>query len=154
MADGAQRRNNVATWWGLLFAIVALGSNAGFFAGMPFQAAIPWLSLLFAVVAFVFLFTGLTRAFRQPELYRGKVLTVVLTVIALLSAGLSAFGFVGARKLPGAMAAPQVGQKVPDFTLADTNGKPVSLDQLLAASSATSSAAPKAVLLIFYRGYW
>ena len=154
MANGAQRRNNVATWWGLLFAIVALGSNAAFFVGLPFQAAIPWLSVLFAVVAFIFLFTGLTRAFRRPDLYRGKVLTVVLAMIALLSAGLSAFGFVGARKLPSAMAAPQVGQKVPDFTLADTNGKPVSLDQLLAASSATSSAAPKAVLLIFYRGYW
>jgi hypothetical protein len=161
MPDGTQRRSNVATWWGLLFAIVALGCNAAFFVGVPFQAAVTWLSLLFAAVALIFLVTGLKRAFRQPEVYRGKVLTVVLTVIALLPAGLSALGFVGARKLPGATAAPQVGQKVPDFTLADTSGKPVSLDQLLAASSEASSGqpsfesrAPKAVLLIFYRGYW
>ena len=165
MPDGTQPRNNVATWWGLLFAIVALGCNAAFFVGAPFQAAITWLSLLLAAVALIFLVIGLTRAFRQPQVYRGKVLTVVLTVIALLPAGISALGFVGARKLPGATAAPQVGQRVPDFTLADTSGKPVSLDQLLAASSATSSglppsgeafssAAPKAVLLIFYRGYW
>jgi hypothetical protein len=165
MPDGTLHRNNVATWWGLLFAIVALGCNAAFFVGVPFQAAITWLSLLLAAVALVFLVTGLNRGFRQPEVYRGKVLIVVLTVIALLPAGLSALGFFGARKLPGATAAPQVGQKVPDFTLADTSGTPVSLDQLLAASSATSSglppsgeafssAAPKAVLLIFYRGYW
>jgi hypothetical protein len=157
MPDGTQPRNNVATWWGLLFAIVALGCNAAFFVGAPFQAAITWLSLLFAVVALIFLFIGLRRAFRRPEVYRGKTLTVVLTVIALLPAGISALGFVGARKLPGASAAPQVGQKVPDFTLADTSGKLVSLDQLLAASPSGevfSSAAPKAVLLIFYRGYW
>jgi hypothetical protein len=161
MLDGTQRRSNVATWWGLLFAVVALGCNAAFFVGVPFQAAITWLSLVFAVVALMFLVTGLKRVFRRPEVYRGKVLTVVLTVIALLPAGLSGLGFVGARKLPGATEAPQVGQKVPDFTLADTSGKPVSLDQLLAASSDTSSGhpsfesrAPKAVLLIFYRGYW
>ena len=165
MPDGTERRNNVATWWGLLFAIVALGCNAVFFVGVPFQAATTWLSLLLAAVALVFLVTGLNRAFRHPEVYRGKVLTVVLSVIALLAAGLSALGFVGARKLPGATAAPQVGQRAPDFTLADTSGRPVSLDQLLANSSALSSgqppsgeafssAAPKAVLLIFYRGYW
>ena len=126
MPDGTQPRNNVATWWGLLFAIVALGCNAAFFVGAPFQAAITWLSLLLAAVALIFLVIGLTRAFRQPQVYRGKVLTVVLTVIALLPAGISALGFVGARKLPGATAAPQVGQRVPDFTLADTSGKPVS----------------------------
>jgi hypothetical protein len=161
MPDGTQRRSNVAPWWGLLFAIVALGCNAAFFVGVPFQAAVTWLSLLFAAVALIFLVTGLKRAFRQPEVYRGKVLTVVLTVISLLPAGLSALGFVGARKLPGATAAPQVGQKAPDFTLADTSGTPLSLDQLLAASSAASpgqsssgAQAPKAVLLIFYRGYW
>jgi hypothetical protein len=161
MPDGTQRHSNVATWWGLLFAMVALGCNAAFFVGVPFQAAITWLSLLFAAVALIFLVIGLKRVFRQPEVYRGKVLTVVLTVIALLPAGLSALGFIGARKLPGVTEAPQVGQKVPDFTLADTSGTPVSLDQLLADTSSASprapssgAQAPKAVLLIFYRGYW
>jgi hypothetical protein len=164
MPDGSQRRNNVAPWWGLLFAMVALGCNAAFFVGAPFQAAITWLSLLLAAVALVFLVTGLTRAFRPPGLYRGRALTVLLSVITLCLAGLSTIGFVGARKLPGATAAPQVGQRVPDFTLSDTSGKPESLDQLLGASSATSSglpsgeafssSAPRAVLLIFYRGYW
>jgi cytochrome oxidase Cu insertion factor (SCO1/SenC/PrrC family) len=80
------------------------------------------------------------------------VITVVLTVVALLPVALTAFAFVVSRKLPNTTAAPQVGQKVPDFTLADTSGTPVTLDQLLSASSGTQ--APKAVLLIFYRGYW
>jgi hypothetical protein len=101
---------------------------------------------------------GLRLVIVRPKAYRGNVLSVVLAVIALVPAGLSVFGFVSTRKLPSAAAAPQVGQRVPDFTLSDISGKPVSLDQLLAASPASSAqgqtAAPKAVLLIFYRGYW
>jgi cytochrome oxidase Cu insertion factor (SCO1/SenC/PrrC family) len=100
----------------------------------------------------IFLVIGLKRGFGQPQIYRGKALSIVLAVLTLLPVALTAFAFVTARKLPSSTAAPQVGQKVPDFTLADISGKPVSLDQLLSASS--SSQAPKAVLLIFYRGYW
>jgi len=117
------------------------------------------MSLLFAILALVFLAIGLRRAFGRAQVYRGKLLSVVLTVIALLPLGFSAFVFVKARELPTSTAAPQVGQRVPDFTLLDTSGKPVSLDQLLApvgsaSTSASQSPAPKAVLLIFYRGYW
>jgi hypothetical protein len=161
MPDAIERRKNIAPWWGLLFAIAAIGCNAVFFVSPPLQGTLPWLSLLFVVLALIFLFTGLRRAFGQAEVYRGKVLSVVLTVIALIPVGLAAFVFVTARRLPSSTAAPQVGQKVPDFTLSDTLGRPVSLDQLLAPASSSSSSvsssesrAPKAVLLIFYRGYW
>jgi len=55
-----------------------------------------------------------------------------------------------------------VGQKVPDFTLADTNGNNVSLDLLLDKPNVPVVEPPdvgpatptKAVLLVFYRGYW
>jgi hypothetical protein len=153
MPDTTQGRTNTAPWWGLLFALASVGCNAAFFINAPLQSMVPWLSLVFAAVALIFLLAGLRRTFGRPQVYRGKVLSVVLTVIALLPAGLTVFAFVGTRKLPSADAAPQVGQRVPDFTLADTSGKPVSLDQLLAAS-ASQAQAPKAVLLIFYRGYW
>ena len=161
MPDAVQRRKNIAPWAGLLFAIGAIGCNVAFFVNPPLQRTLPWLSLFFAVLALIFLFTGLWRAFGQARVYRGKVISVVLSVIALLPVGFTVFVFVAARKLPSSTAAPQVGQKVPDFTLPDTSGKLVSLDQLLAAvpspnSSASSPEAhvPKAVLLIFYRGYW
>jgi hypothetical protein len=159
MPDTAERRKNAAPWWGLLFALGAIGCNAAFFVSPPLQGALPWLSVLFAVLALVFLATGLRRAFGQAHVYRGKVLSVVLTVIALFPVGLTAFAFVKGRELPSSTAAPQVGQRVPDFTLSDTSGQTVSLDQLLAptASASTSQSqaqAPKAVLLIFYRGYW
>ena len=152
MPDPTQRRRNAAPWWGLLFAVGAIGCNVAFFVGPPLQGIFPWLSLLLAAVAVIFLVMGLRRAFGQPQIYRGKVLSIVLTVVALLPVALTTFAFVTARKLPSSAAAPQVGQKVPDFTLADTSGKPVSLDQLLSAPSGAQ--APKAVLLIFYRGYW
>jgi hypothetical protein len=153
MAAAIPKRRNAAPWWGLLFAVLAIGCNAAFFVNPPFQVAITWLSLSLAGVALIFLVVGLRRAYMGTEINRGKLLTMVLTVIALLPIALSALGFVATRKLPGAAEAPRVGQKVPDFTLADTSGNPVSLDQLLAPAS-SDSRAPKAVLLIFYRGYW
>jgi hypothetical protein len=159
MPDATERRRNTAPWWGLLFALGAIGCNVAFFVSPPLQGALPWLSVLFGVLALAFLATGLRRAFGRAHVYRGKVLSVVLTVIALFPLGLTAFAFVKARELPSSTAAPQVGQRVPDFTLSDTSGKPVSLDQLLAAAPSASTSqsqasAPKAVLLIFYRGYW
>jgi hypothetical protein len=152
MPDLAERRSNLSPWWGLLLALGAIGCNVVLFVGSPAQSAMPVLSLVFAIAALIFLVIGLKRAFGQPQIYRGKVLTVVLTAVALFPVALTAFAFVASRKLPNTTAAPQVGQKVPDFTLADTSGKPVSLDQLLSTSSGAQ--APKAVLLIFYRGYW
>jgi hypothetical protein len=159
MPDATERRKNTAPWWGLLFALGAIGCNVAFFMSPPLQGALPWLSVLCAVLALVFLAAGLRRAFGQAHVYRGKVLSVVLTVIALFPLGLTAFAFVKARELPSSTAAPQVGERVPDFTLSDTTGKPVSLDQLLAPAASVSTSqsqaqAPKAVLLIFYRGYW
>jgi hypothetical protein len=153
MLGTTERRRNIAPWWGLLLAIGSVACNVAFFVSPPLQGALPWLSMLFAAFALVFLATGLKRAFSQPRVYRGKALSVILTVVALFPVALTTFAFVTARKLPSSTAAPQVGQRVPDFKLADTSGTAVTLDQLLAPDS-SQARAPKAVLLIFYRGYW
>jgi cytochrome oxidase Cu insertion factor (SCO1/SenC/PrrC family) len=74
----------------------------------------------------------------------------------MLSLLLFGFGLLAAysgRNIPGFAGAPQVGQKVPEFSLADSDGKPVSLSQLLSAPLANGSHS-KGVLLVFYRGYW
>ena len=154
MTDATELRRNTAPWWGLVLALASIGCNAAFFLTPPGQGAIVWLSLLLAIVALMFVVMGLRLVIVHPRVYRGKTLSVVVSIVAVLIVGLSMFGFVTTRKLPSAAEAPQVRQKVPDFTLAETSGKPVSLDQLLAASSTNQGPAPKAVLLIFYRGYW
>jgi hypothetical protein len=152
----------------LLTALVAWGAVAGRLPGLSDR----WDVTL--VAALVFAVLGMLRAFRQPQVYGGKVSSSILGVLALLICGLSVFSLVHARDLPAAGGAPQVGQKAPDFTLADTSGNKVSLGQLLgkgdasaladsghagsspagAASNASGAVAPKAVLLVFYRGYW
>jgi hypothetical protein len=73
-------------------------------------------------------------------------------------AGISFFSyglFYVARQLPAATEAPRVGQKAPDFTLPDQDGKTVTLAELLtSAPSGTAGAKTNGALLIFYRGYW
>jgi hypothetical protein len=171
MPEMTQRQRNWAPWYGLLIALVAILSNAGFFLAIPGQKAIPFLSWTLAVIALIFALTGVLRAFRQPQVYGGKVSGPILGVISLLIVTLVVLGSIQSRKLPASAEAPHPGQKAPDFTLADTNGTKVSLGQLLggsgsspstpasavvagANSSGSTIAAPKAVLLIFYRGYW
>ncbi len=152
MVESIKKRWNSDVLWGLLLALGALGANLAVFAAPPLQGTLPWLSLGLGVLALIVLVRGLWRAFGQPQIYRGKALSIVLGLLTVALAGLMVFGFFLARKLPNAAKSPQVGQHVPDFTLADTNGQSVSLGSLFAAPAGTT--APKAVLLIFYRGYW
>jgi hypothetical protein len=173
MAETMTRQRNWAPWFGLLLALVAMLSNAGFFLGLPGQRAIPWLSVALAIAALVCAAVGIMRAFRQQQVYGGKVSSSIFGVLSLLICGLVAIAAVTSRALPSSAEAPQVGQKVPDFTLADTNGNKISLGQLLGkadasalphsatagsiasgANSNTAATPPKAVLLVFYRGYW
>ena len=58
-------------------------------------------------------------------------------------------------QLPESKNAPKVGQKAPEFTLPDAEGKARKLSELVAtAGSDTGGKKPKGVLLVFYRGYW
>ena len=146
---------NSAGWLALLLAAGSLAANFAFFVNPTLQAALPWLSLLLAIAALVVLVIGLRPALLRWQIYRSKVSSIALALVTLMLAGASLFVFYHARSLPNSTAAPQVGQQPPDFTLADAGGRLVSLDDLLTSSANDpSSPAPKAVLLIFYRGYW
>jgi hypothetical protein len=167
MAEITERRRNWAPWLALLLAAVAVLSNAGFFVSMPGQGALVWLGLALAIAALVYAVVGVVRAFRQPQIYGGKVSSSILGLVALFLCAFVGFAFFGARALPASAGAPKVGQKAPDFTLADSSGTKVSLEQLLGKAPGANATAftntsvtsgtvvpPKAVLLIFYRGWW
>ncbi|HEX4603633.1 MAG TPA: hypothetical protein VH724_06545 [Candidatus Angelobacter sp.] len=167
MTEPIERRRNWMPGAALLLALAAMLCNGVFFLGLPGQKAIPLLSLALAFAAVVCAVIGVMRAFRQSQIYRGKILSPVLGTFSVLICALAVVGFIHSRDLPAPTEAPRVGQKAPDFTLADTNGKNVSLSALLGNSGGTLPGAgtaanvtgannwkPRAVLLIFYRGYW
>ena len=152
LAEAGRKRGNSALWWGLLFTVLGLLSNFLYFVVKAGQRTFPWINLIVPALGLVLLFIGLKRAFGQSQIYRGKVWGSIVSALAVLLFAGSIWGFFHARAVPRSAGAPQVGQHLPDFTLPDTGGQPVSLAQLLSGIGGPGQ--PKALLLIFYRGYW
>ncbi len=149
----AQPRRNGLLWIAVLLIIVGVLSNGLFFVRFPGQQLLPWLNLLLFIIPVPLVVVGLRRAITQPEVYRGKTAGWILTGLSVFLLAFAVFGLYASRNIPDASKAPQVGQRAPDFVLPDTNSKPVWLHDLLSMPM-ESGAPPKAVLLVFYRGYW
>jgi hypothetical protein len=151
-----QRRRNWPLWLGSLFILLTLLSNIpGLYASNLSQEILPWVSLVLPAAAVGFFAVGLRRAFAQSDLYRGKITGSILGAVGLLLFAGSIWLFSHTRDVPPSAGAPKVGQKAPDFTLTNTGGQTVSLNQMLALPIDSSTGTrPKAVLLVFYRGYW
>ena len=126
------------------------------FVLFPVTRDFPWANLLLLAAGGVLLWVGLSRALRQPDLYRGKIFGPILAGLGVIGIGLFAYGlFYEARQLPASATAPRVGEKGPGFALPDQNGKTVTLTELLSsAPSGAATAKASGVLLIFYRGHW
>src|SRR5215469_6212580 len=152
MADTTARKRTLAPWLGLLLTVLGGLSN-----GLPFigflAAPVPWISLLLSLIGFVVVLLGLWRVIGKSTVYKGKLSGSIAAAFSLLFLVGAIAYFWGARHIPAeSAAAPQVGQRVPDFTLPDSTGHSVSLTQLLSGSAGKEP--PKALLLVFYRGYW
>jgi cytochrome oxidase Cu insertion factor (SCO1/SenC/PrrC family) len=141
-----KRNWNGFVWGG--FAVVLLAAFSFLFLiRFPAMRDFPWLNLLLFAAGALLLAAGLRRAFLQPDRYRGKVSGVILSLLSLAIFGLFYYGtFVLTADIPSASSAPRPGATAPDFTLSDATGRPVALSDLLKKN--------RAVLLIFYRGYW
>jgi drug/metabolite transporter (DMT)-like permease len=143
-----KRNRNALIWIGFAILVAGLFSYP-FLFGVPALRDFPWVSVVALLVAVPFLWIGLARAWREPQRYRGRVAG---TIVAVLAVGLVGFfvhaTFVGARRVPASKGAPQVGSRAPDFTLPDQDGNPVTLSKVLL------EAKPRAVVLVFYRGFW
>src|SRR4051812_15489975 len=121
-------RFNWPIWVGFVLCLVAFGTIMPL-AGSPL---IPWLNLAIFAVAMVLVIIGTRRAFAPGRKRISKIGGSVLAGLSVAILAMFIFiAFVLSRQLPGSHGAPKVGQKVPDFTLTDTNGKPVALSELL-----------------------
>jgi predicted PurR-regulated permease PerM len=146
------RRFNWPLWLGFVLSVVGVFSYLAVFVWYPITRDFPWANLLLFAVAAVLLFVGVRRAFASDR-RRSKIVASIAATLGVVLIALFLFGFfVGGRELPASKGAPQVGQKAPDFSLNDSNGKAVALNELL--TTPINGAPPKGVLLVFYRGYW
>jgi hypothetical protein len=147
------KRINWQIWAGFILSLVAGISYPLVFMQWPITREFPWANLLLFAIAIVLLFLGLRRAFKPDKRIVSKLFSSLAAAFGVfMLAALLFMIFVMGSWLPPSSAAPQVGQKAPDFTLTDLNDKPVTLAQLL--TEPLNNKPPKAVLLIFYRGYW
>jgi hypothetical protein len=147
------KKLNWQIWAGFLLSLVAGFSYPFVFMRWPITRDFPWANLILFGIAMVLLFLGLRRAFKPDKRIVSKIFSSLAAALGLLMlAGLLFAALVFGRWVPASAGAPQVGQKAPDFTLTDSNNKPVTLAQLL--SEPINNQPPKGVLLIFYRGYW
>jgi len=142
-----RRRWNIPIWAGFAIVLLALFSYLPVFSLFPVTRDFPWVNLLLFLAGICLLALGLKRAFGDSKIYRGKVFGSILTAFSLAVFGLFCYGiFFASKDVPRADNAPRVGQAAPDFTLASAGGSQVALSDLLKRN--------RAVLLIFYRGYW
>ena len=157
-----KRSWNPLLWGGFAIAFLAFPAYFIYFIRFQNTREIPWPNFLLCALAALMLSLGLWRAYYR----RRNIAKFVGPILASVSVFLIGYFFVsiyvGARNIPASTNAPQIGQSVPDFTLPDSEGQPVTLSALLNQPfgsndwPATAAAAKKAtgVVLIFYRGYW
>jgi len=145
-----RKSSNWKLWIG--FLLVFLGPVAYFSLYDRIPGAF-WLGIAMVIVGVTLLIIGVRQAYVSPEAYRGKIAGPILGVLALLLIGAFGFGkYAMTNAYPASHNAPRVGDKAPQFTAKDTSGHSQSLADLLAAHAGAQS--QRAVLLVFYRGYW
>lgn len=147
-------RWNLLPLGGFVIVVAAFLSYFFFFANFPVTRDFPWLNLLLFAAGLVVLSAGVRRAFAQPGRWFGKVSASLLAVLSVLILGLFVlYNFSFSAQLPESAGAPKVGEKAPDFTLPDQDGREVKLSELV-ASLGNESGKDRYALLVFYRGYW
>lgn len=146
-------------WAGFVLVLAGIFTYIPIFAQFPITRDFPWVNLLLLAAGLALMGAGLVRAYRMPQAYRGRIFGTALALVGILGTALFCWGTIyNARQLPASAGAPRVGQKAPDFTLSDQDGKPVTLAELISSPSTASTepsvAKPGGAILIFYRGYW
>ena len=149
----AMKRFNWQLWAGFLLSVFGFLSFPLLFVNWPATRDFPWANLLLYGLSAILLIIGLNHAWRRNATRWSKIVSTVLATLSVLVLGIFLFSiFIFARWLPASEQAPQPGQKAPAFSLVDSDGKTVTLPELL--TTPIGGKAPRGILLIFYRGYW
>ena len=150
------RKFNWHIWAGFLLCIITFISYPTFFVNFPITRDFPWANIILFMIAAALLLVGVRRAFEPGRSRLGKIGTSIIGALGVLIIGFFIFTvFIAARWLPSSQGAPRVGNRAPEFTLQDVNGKLTSLAELLNTPMNVSKVGkPRGVLLVFYRGYW
>jgi hypothetical protein len=141
------RHRNLLPLAGFLVCVAGFLSYFLVFFRYPATRDVPWVSWLLFAAGLALLGAGLARAFRRPETYRGRITGPILAVLSLAVVGFFLLATTSMSRLPASPGALQVGAQAQDFTLPDSQGRPVALHDLLGPQKSW-------VVLIFYRGYW
>ena len=160
-----KRSWNPSVWLGFVLVFVGMLSYPLFFARFPATRDFPWANLLIIALALLLLGWGVARAFRQPDLYRGKIFAASWEFWRCSSWDSSlSKSSTGRKKSPHRTGLRKAGDICPDFTLPDSQGNSVTLSAVLnspfapngptSAAAATGSVQTARTVFIFYRGYW
>jgi hypothetical protein len=140
-----KRKWNWPLWVGFVVSVSGLFSYE-YFAQFPVTRDFPWANLLIFGIGGLLLLVGLFRAFGRPQVYRGKIFGPIFATLAILLFAFFSYEiFYVLRQVPLSAQAPRIGEKAPEFSLLDQDGKQVALTDLLS---------PNGAVLIFYRGHW
>lgn len=147
------KKFNWQIWAGFVLSVFAFISYPTIFVEWPVTRNFPWANILLFIIAMVLVAVGIRKAFGPGRKTLSRIGSVLLSALSFASLAFFIFMvFVMGRWLPASTGAPTVGAKVPDFTLADTSGRQVSLTEL--TSTPAGGDKTRGVLLVFYRGYW
>jgi hypothetical protein len=148
------RRLNWPILLALPLSLVTIFSYPFAFVRWPLTRDLPWVNILMAVATLALVAAGIRRAFAPPGRWVSKSASVLVGALAVAGLWMFVYGvMIVPRRLPVSTGAPQVGQHAPDFSAADVDAQAISLSRLLSDPFA-NGAPPRALLLIFYRGYW
>jgi len=139
-AEDPTRRNPLA-WIAPLVAIPGFVSYWAFFAAYPVFRDFPWVNLLILTGAVALSVVALRRA--RPGWGRAGSIAGLAVSVSLLGL-LSAYCFVLSYQLPDPNRVVGDGTRIPDITLASSNGGRVDV----------AAAAADKLILVFYRGHW